>query len=236
MTNRSIDRRLFLGGAAAAGALPAMAGGDAAEEARLRTDWAWLGRYAADNRRLIADRAPVDVVFLGDSITQGWRDQRPAFFPPGRIGRGIGGQTTPQMLLRVMADVVALRPRLLHLMGGTNDIAANTGPMTIGQTQQNLTAICQIARANGIGVLLASIPPAANYPWRPGLDTVTPIRAINAWSRREARALGARYVDYTPALGDGAGGMRPGFARDGVHPTEAGYAAMERVLTPYLRR
>lgn len=229
-----IDRRLFLGAAVAAGALPAPAGADAAEDARLRTDWAWLGRYAEDNRRLIAAGTPVDVVFMGDSITQGWRDKRPDFFVPGRVGRGIGGQTTPQMLLRTMGDVVALRPRLLHLMGGTNDIAGNTGPMTMEQTQQNLTAMCQIASANGIRVLLASIPPAANFPWRPGLDTVAPIRALNAWARERAGALGVTFVDYTPALADARGAMRPGYANDGVHPTAQGYAAMERVLAPLL--
>lgn len=226
-----IDRRQFMGTAVAAGALPAVAGADAAEDARLRTDWAWLGRYAEDNRRLIASGTPVDVVFMGDSITQGWRDKRPGFFVPGRVGRGIGGQTTPQMLLRMMGDVVALRPRMLHLMGGTNDIAGNTGPMTIEQTQQNLTAMCQIARANGIGVLLASIPPAASFPWRPDLETVGPIRAFNAWARERAGALGVTFVDYTLALGDGRGGMRKGYASDGVHPTEEGYQVMERVLT-----
>lgn len=230
-----IDRRLFIGGAAAL-ALPAPTpaiGADAADQ-RLKTDWPWLGRYAEDNRRLIASGAKADIVFLGDSITEGWRDKRPGFFTPGRVNRGIGGQTTPQMLLRMMADVVALRPRFLHLMGGTNDIAGNTGPMSIEQTLANLAAMCQLARANGIHVLLASVPPAATFPWRPGLDTITPIRVINRAARAAAHDLGARFVDYTPALADGAGAMRAGFAYDGVHPTERGYEAMERVLAPHL--
>jgi lysophospholipase L1-like esterase len=234
-----IGRRTLLGVMSAAVPAAAWAAVDPAADAeaeRLRTDWPWLARYAADNRRIVAAGEPVGIVFLGDSITQGWRDKHPAFFTPGRVNRGIGGQTTPQMLLRTMADVVALKPRVLHLMGGTNDIAANTGPMTIEQSIQNLTAICQLARANGIAVLLASIPPAGNYPWRPGLDTVTPIRAINAWSRGAARGLGATYIDYAPALGDAAGAMRPGMAVDGVHPTERGYDAMEAVLSPVLAR
>lgn len=229
-----IDRRFFIGGAAlcAAPLSPAPAQDDA--DQRLKTDWPWLGRYAADNQRLLASRARVDIVFLGDSITEGWRDKRPGFFTPGRINRGIGGQTTPQMLLRMMADVIALRPRFLHVMGGTNDIAGNTGPMTVAQTVQTLTAICQLAHANGIRVLLASVPPAANFPWRPGLNTTEPIRAINALMRERAEALSATYVNYTLALCTASGAMRAGLAYDGVHPNERGYQAMEAVLQPLL--
>ncbi len=234
-----IDRRTLFGAAALLGLTgTARAQTPAPEDAaakRLREDWAWIGRYAADNQRRIAAGERPGIVFLGDSITEGWIDKRPAFFSTGRVDRGIGGQTTPQMLVRTMPDVVALRPRALHLMAGTNDIAANTGPMTLAQTQGNLTAITQIARANGIAVLIGSVPPAANFPWRPGLDTVTPIRTINAWIRDHARQLGARFVDYTPALATPDGGMKPGFAYDGVHPTETGYAAMEAVLQPILR-
>ncbi len=234
-----IDRRAALLGVAggiAVGALtaPAAAADDTAER-RLHEDWPWLGRYAAENRRLIEARAKVGIVFLGDSITEGWGSKRPNFFTPGRVNRGIGGQTTPQMVLRVMADVVALRPRAVHLMAGTNDIAGNTGPMTAQQTRDNVTAMIQLARANRIAVLLGSIPPAADFPWRPGLETVAPIRAFNAWAREAAPRLGARFVDYTPVLADAAGGMRAGLAYDGVHPTERGYDAMATVIGPVLR-
>ncbi|PCG10731.1 GDSL family lipase [Sphingomonas ginsenosidimutans] len=232
-----IDRRGLFGAAALAGvaaAIPARA--DDAADARLKTDWPWLGRYAEDNRRLIASGARTGIVFMGDSITQGWIDKRPGFFTAGRVDRGIGGQTTPQMLCRMMADVVALKPKVLHLMAGTNDIAGNTGPMTIAQTQDNLLAMAQLARANHICVLLASVPPAANFPWRPGLETVAPIRAINNWLARTAPALGATFVDYTPVLATPEGGMKPGLAYDGVHPTAAGYDAMAGVLEPVLKR
>ncbi|MFS0773771.1 GDSL-type esterase/lipase family protein [Sphingomonas sp. 1P08PE] len=231
-----IDRRSLFAAATLLGlstAARAQTPEDAAAK-RLREDWPWLGRYAEDNRRRIAAGERTGIVFLGDSITEGWIGKRPAFFTTGRVNRGIGGQTTPQMLVRTMADVVALRPRALHLMAGTNDIAGNTGLMTQADTQNNLTAICQIARANGITVLLASVPPAANFPWRPGLDTVTPIRAINAWLRDHAHTLGARFVDYTPALSTADGAMKPGYATDGVHPTEAGYDAMAGILQPIL--
>lgn len=242
-----IHRRSLIAAGIVAGALPATRTGSAPvpasgtapvdeAEARLHTDWAWLGRYAEDNHRLLASGRRPDIVFLGDSITEGWRDKRPAFFTPGRVNRGIGGQTTPQMLVRTMADVVALRPRVLHLMAGTNDIAGNTGPMTVDQTQAMLTAICRLAQSGGIAVLLASVPPARSFPWRPGLDTVTPIRAINAWARATAPGLGATFVDYTPALADADGAMRPGLAYDGVHPTAEGYVAMAMVIGPVLSR
>lgn len=232
----SLDRRTFFAATAGLSLMPGLATGqDAAREKRLREDWAWWGRYAEDNARLKAAGTPVGVVFMGDSITEGWRDKRPEFFGKGRVGRGIGGQTTPQMVLRMMPDVIALRPRAVHIMAGTNDIAGNTGPMTRAQTYDNLMAMAQLAQANGIAVLLASVPPAAAFPWRPGLATVEPIAEINAWIRAYAARIGATHVDYSPALGDGRGGIRKGFALDGVHPEAAGYAAMEKVLEPVLR-
>lgn len=218
-------------GASAPPACPA----EAPEVARAHSDFAWLARYADDNRALLDSGTPSRIVFMGDSITQGWRDKDPAFFPAGRVNRGIGGQTTPQMLLRMMPDVIALRPRAVHIMAGTNDIAGNTGPMTAQMTRDNLAAMAALAKANGIAVLLASIPPAANFPWRPGLDTLGPIAAHNRWLRDHAAANGHGWIDYHPALAGPDGGMRPGMAYDGVHPTLAGYAAMEAVLLPVLQ-
>lgn len=199
-------------------------------------DFPQLGKFRADNQRLIAAKATVDVVFLGDSITEGWKDKRPDFFTPRRVGRGIGGQTTPQMVLRMMADVVHLKPRALHIMAGTNDVAGNTGPMTPQMTQDNFRMMSDIARTHRIALLLASIPPAAAFPWRPGLETRKPIAEMNAWLRRFASTSGAIWVDYHAVLDDGAGAMMPGLAYDGVHPTEAGYDAMATVVEPILRR
>lgn len=238
-----IDRRtLFALGAALPFAGPAMAQTAAREETwdekwqrGLREDWPGLRRYAADNAAVLKSGVPTRIVFLGDSITEGWRDKRPGFFKPGRVGRGIGGQTTPQMVLRMMQDVIQLKPRYLHFMAGTNDIAGNTGPMTIAQTQDNIRLIADIARANGIKLLLASVPPADKFPWRPGLEVIKPIREINAWSVANVRALGATWVDYTPALANAAGAMKPGMADDGVHPTEQGYVTMESVIEPMLK-
>lgn len=230
-----IDRRTLIGGISLAGLaapVPVRAAQDCPPP---NPDWANLGRYAGENAALIAAKTPVSIVFMGDSITQGWREQRPAFFE-GRAGRGIGGQTTPQMVLRMMADVVALKPKAVHIMAGTNDIAGNTGPMTTAMTQDNLTAMAAIASAHGVRVLLASVPPADRFPWRPGLETVAPIRAINAWAKANAARLEATWIDYNSALGTPSGALRPEFAPDGVHPNAAGYAAMEAVLSPVLAK
>lgn len=234
----SVRRRSLLAGALA---LPLVARAQTQEtyeqrkERLLHEDFPELSRYAADNARIHAAGEKVNIVFLGDSITEGWKSKRPGFFTPGRVGRGIGGQTTPQMVLRMMADVVHLKPRFVHIMAGTNDIAGNTGKMTRDQSYDNFRMMAQIAKANGIGVILASVPPADHFPWRPGLDVVGPIREINAWLQGYAKAERLTWVDYTPVLGDAKGAMKPGLAYDGVHPTEAGYDAMATVIEPILK-
>ena len=233
-------RHLVRGSLAAPLALVATSAlGDTLEEQCKREllphlDFPQLDRYRADNARLIQSGAPVDVVFMGDSITEGWKDKRPGFFTAGRIDRGISGQTTPQMVLRMMGDVVDLKPAAVHIMAGTNDIAGNTGPMTAGMTEDNFRMMSDIARAHKIKVLVASIPPAANFPWRPGLETRRPIAELNGWLKSFAVATGATWVNYHPVLDDGSGAMKPGLAYDGVHPTEAGYDAMATVIDPIL--
>ena len=199
-------------------------------------DFAMVGYYADDNAALVASKAPVDVVFMGDSITEGWLDKRPDFFSRGRIDRGISGQTTSQMVLRMMSDVVALRPRAVHIMGGTNDIAGNTGPMTAQMSEDNVRAMADIAGRQGIKVLIASVPPAGKFPWAPAVETRNSIAELNGRLKRLARQSGATWVDYHPALDDGTGAMKPGLATDGVHPTEAGYDAMATIVDPVLRR
>jgi lysophospholipase L1-like esterase len=138
------------------------------------------------------------------------------------------------MVLRMMCDVVALRPRAVHIMGGTNDIAGNTGPMTAEMSENNIRAMTDIAQRHGIRVLIASVPPAANYPWAPQINTRSAIAELNRRLKRLAREAGAVWVDYHPVLDDGTGGMKPGLAADGVHPTEAGYDAMSTVIDPIL--
>jgi lysophospholipase L1-like esterase len=207
-----------------------------AREERIRMDPAGLARYRDENAALAATPRQPRIVFMGDSITEGWMDKRPGFFTRGRVDRGIGGQTTPQMVLRMMSDVVALKPRAVHLMAGTNDIAGNTGPMTPEMTQNNFRAMSDIARRNGIRVILVSIPPAAGFPWAPTIKTRQPIAEMNAWLKSYAAQTGAAWVDYHTVLDDGTGAMKPGLAVDGVHPTEAGYDAMATVVEPVLAR
>jgi lysophospholipase L1-like esterase len=222
----------------AAGA-PAWLPADAAEspdEERLHCDWAYLARYRDQNRELKVSGSRIDAVFLGDSITEGWLQKAPAFFTAGRVCRGISGQTTPQLLLRFRQDVIDLQPRVVHIMAGTNDIAGNTGPSTLKMIQDNFLGMSEIALANRVRLILASIPPASDFPWRPGLETVTPIGAMNAWLKEHATRARATYADYFAVLSDGQGAMRDGLASDHVHPTEAGYAAMRPVAEAALRR
>lgn len=201
-----------------------------AERERLKTeqrqrDWANLGYYRAANAALAGQRT--DVVFMGDSITEMWRIAQPDLFEGGRVNRGISGQTSPQMLIRFMPDVVALKPRAVHLMCGTNDIAGNTGPTTPQDYRNNIIAMTDLAHANGIAVILADVPPMNGLPWSSGVqDPQVRVAELNGWLRVFAREKGVTHVDYGAVLTDGGAGMRAEFTRDGVHPGAGGYAVM----------
>ena len=195
-----------------------------AREELLHNDWPNLRRYRDANLALASGSA--QVVFMGDSITEGWSVKSPALFSTGRVNRGISGQTSPQMLVRFRHDVIALKPRVVHIMAGTNDVAGNTGPSTVEMIQANIMSMVELAQAHSIAVILASIPPAASFPWRPEVEAVAPIASMNAWLARYSSERQLVYADYFSALSDGAGGIRKGLADDGVHPTAAGYAVM----------
>lgn len=236
------NRRRFLAGAAASAAalvLPALPVAPARaepgrDERQMLDDWPWLSRYDADDRRLIASGFAVDTVFLGDSITEGWPRARPDFFPARRICRGISGQTTPQMVLRMPANVLRLKPQRLHLLAGTNDVAGNTGPSDDDAIVGNLAMMIAIAQDAGIEVLLGAIPPAAIFGWRPELRPAARIVALNRRLADLARTRRCEWLDYHRALDDGEGGLRAAFSDDGVHPNAAGYAAMEALCGPIL--
>lgn len=204
-------------------------------EARTHNDWAWLARYRDANASLTPTPGVPRIVFMGDSITEAWPDKGASFFKPGRIGRGISGQTTPQMLVRFRQDVIALRPRLVHIMAGTNDVAGNTGPTGDLEIQNNIRSMTELAQAHGIGVILASIPPAADFPWKPGLNPGPRIERLNAWLKEYAQRSGAVYADYWSAMHEGHG-FRDGLAYDGVHPSAAGYAIMAPVAEAAIER
>ncbi len=196
-------------------------------------DWPNLQRYRADNAALpppsAANSNEERVVFMGDSITDNWgRGAGTGLFFPGKpyINRGIGGQTTPQMLIRFQQDVVHLKPAVVVINAGTNDIAGNTGPATPEMTEDNLTSMVQIAQANGIRVVLASITPAFDYPWRQKTFPTATIRAINQWMQAFCTTNHCIYLDYYSSMADAQGAMLPGYSSDGVHPLAKGYAIM----------
>jgi lysophospholipase L1-like esterase len=195
---------------------------------QLHNDWANLRRFRDSDAVLPAPRPGEDrVVFMGNSITEGWNRYFASEFP-GKpyINRGISGQTTPQMLVRFRQDVVALRPKAVVILAGTNDIAGNTGPSTLEMIEDNLADMSEIANANGIRVVLCSVLPVYDYPWRPGLEPAQKIVTLNAWMRRYADSTGNVYVDYHSAMRDDRNGMRADLASDGVHPNEKGYQIM----------
>ena len=200
----------------------------------LRTDWANLARYREANAALPPPAKDENrVVFMGNSITENWQRDFATMFP-GKpyIGRGISGQTTPQMLVRFRPDVIALQPKVVVIMGGTNDIAGNTGPSTLEMIEANLASMAELARANGIRVVLSSVLPVYDYPWKPGLEPAQKIIALNAWMKAYCARHGDIYLDYHTAMADARGGMRSDLASDGVHPNEAGY----RIMAPLVER
>jgi lysophospholipase L1-like esterase len=200
----------------------------------LLTDWAWLAHYREDNAKLLASGTKVKAVFLGDSITEGWARTDSGLFSNGIVGRGISAQTTPQLLVRMHADVIGLKPRVVHIMAGTNDIAGNTGPMTLADTQNNFMAMCDIARAHKVRIVLGASPPASRYWWSPEVRPHDTVVALNDWLRGYAKQIGAKYADYAAALSDGKGGVNRELAKDEVHPNKDGYTAMRKVVEKML--
>ena len=201
----------------------------AALQAKL-ADWPQLGRYRDENAALaIPATGEQRVVFYGDSITDAW-GHRPTTWPffPGKpyLDRGISGQTTPQMVVRFHQDVVDLHPRVVVILAGINDVAGNTGPMTPEMTEDNFRAMAEMARSNGIKLVITSILPAGDFPWRRGLDPAPKVRVLNQWLQDYCKSEGIVYVDYYSPLADEKGAMKAGFSLDGVHPNAAGYAIM----------
>ncbi len=200
-----------------------------AHEEWLRLDWPNFKRYRDANAKLgLPAKGENRVVFMGNSITDGWSQVSPDFFK-GKpyVNRGIGGQTTPQMLVRFRADVIALQPKVVVILAGTNDIAGNTGPSTLEMIQDNLASMAELAKAHGIRVVLSSVLPVYDYPWKPGLQPVEKIAALNTWIKTYAQQNNMIYLDYYTAMADARKGLPAQYAEDGVHPNLAGYRIME---------
>jgi len=208
-----------------------------AEEERLHNDWANLARFRDDNAR-IGLPAPSEnrVVFMGNSITEGWSYANPAFFA-GKpyVNRGISGQTTPQMLVRFRPDVIALKPKVVIILAGINDIAGNTGTMTLEQTEDNLASMTDLALANGIRVVLSAVLPAYDFPWKPGMEPAEKVVKLNAWIRKFAAEKGCAYIDYFTPMADEKHALKAEYTSDGVHPNLAGYLVMEPIAEKAIR-
>jgi len=198
----------------------------------LAQDWPGLGHFSEENKKLVRPAANEDrIVFMGNSITIGWLHARPEFFTEKPyINRGISGQTTPQMLIRFRQDVLDLGPKAVVILAGTNDIAGNTGPSTLEMITDNIKSMAQLAEANGIKVIICSVLPVFDYPWKPGLRPNEKIPILNKLLKDYAETNGFVYLDYFSAMADDRNGLPQKYAGDGVHPTAEGYALMEPLV------
>lgn len=195
-------------------------------------DWPNLEKYKNANAELAASTEDENrVVFMGNSITEMWKDAHPDFFKDHPfVNRGIGGQTTPQMLLRFRQDVINLNPKVVVILAGTNDIAGNTGPMTLKQIHDNILSMVELAKANSIKPIVCSVLPAYDYPWRPGLNPNVKIPKLNALLKDMTKAQNVMYLDYFSEMVDDRNGMQSKLTTDEVHVTKAGYEIMETMV------
>jgi lysophospholipase L1-like esterase len=195
-------------------------------DAQLLVDFGGLERFRKADAMLAAPKPGEErVVFMGDSITEEWKLED-SF--PGKpyINRGISGQTSPQMLVRFRQDVIDLKPKVVIILTGTNDIMENTGPMTVEQSGESIASMADLATANKIQVVLCSVLPSSAFAWSPGLEPAPRIVELNAWIKQYAAEKGYVYVDYYSAMKDERGGLPPALSEDGVHPLPAGFAIM----------
>ena len=191
-------------------------------------DWPYLNRYQTENDKLSPLKlGEKRIVFMGDSITELWSVVHPSFFSEkSYINRGIGGQTSPQMLVRFRADVIALKPSVVVLLAGANDIAQNTGPSTLEMIANNIFSMVELATANNIKVILSSVLPVFDFYWRQGLEPAGKIVTLNKMISEYAYTNAIPYVDYYSAMVDEQKGLKSIFSEDGVHPNKAGYEVM----------
>ena len=191
-------------------------------------DWGGMNRFTEQNQVLLeSGQNSVNTVFMGDSITEGWSAYFPEFFQENPfINRGIGGQTTPQMLVRFRQDVIAHQPKVVVILAGTNDIAGNTPFIDLATVAGNIFSMAEIAKCNGIEVIICSVLPAASYPWAPGKNPNVLIPELNQLLKNYAEQNQMEYLDYFSAMTDGKNGMQKQLTNDGVHVTKEGYQIM----------
>ena len=191
-------------------------------------DWPELGKYSEDNKRYTNLYDNEDrVVFMGNSITQNWKTTLPEFFEgKSYINRGISGQTTPQMLIRFRPDVIDLKPKVVIILAGINDIAENTGPSTVKMISDNIISMAELAKVNGIDVIISSILPAKDISWRPRVNPQSKISAVNKIIEQYAKENGMIYLDYYSSMVDKNNGLKTNYGSDSVHPNKKGYKIM----------
>src|SRR5664279_4353524 len=209
-----------------------------AQEEQLHNDWANLGRFREENKLVaMPTEGEKRVVFMGNSITEGWIRIDPGFFS-GKpyINRGISGQTTPQMLVRFKPDVINLKPVVVVILAGINDIAGNTGPSTLEMIEDNLSSMAEIAKTNGVEVVLSSVLPAYDFPWHPGLEPAEKVVKLNGWIKNYAMSHNCIYLDYFTPMSDEKYALKAEYTLDGVHPTLAGYKIMEPLVTEAIQK
>lgn len=201
-------------------------------------DWANLNRYQQENTTLLAPNSNEDrVVFMGNSITESWSVYHSEFFEvKPYINRGISGQTTPQILIRFKQDVIDLKPKVVVILAGTNDIAENTGPSTLKMIANNIVSMVEMARTNNIKVILSSVLPAFDYPWRTGLKPNEKIPALNNLLKEYANQNGIIYLDYFTPMADKKNGFKEAYTYDGVHPNKKGYLIMEPLVKAAIKK
>ncbi|TWR26190.1 acylhydrolase [Mucilaginibacter achroorhodeus] len=202
-------------------------------------DWPNLAKYQEENTKVMAEANPGNrVVFMGNSITEGWKRVDPDFFEANKnyIDRGISGQTTPQMVLRFRQDVIDLKPAVVTILAGTNDIAGNTGPATLEQIFGNIQTMAQLAATYKIKVVICSILPVFDYPWKTGLQPAGKIITLNSMLKEFAQKNGFYYLDYHSLMKDDRDGLRAELGNDGVHPNKDGYAIMEKAVQPVIAK
>lgn len=201
-------------------------------------DWANLQFYKAQNDTVLSQPASKErVVFMGNSITQGWKNTHPEFFTKNPyLDRGISGQTTPQMLLRFRQDVINLKPKVVVILAGTNDIAGNTGPVTLEMIMNNIASMAELAKANGIQPILCSVLPAYDYPWKHGMEPNIKIPKLNEMIKAYAKKMNFIYVDYFTPMAEPNNAMKAELTYDGVHCTSKGYDAMESIVVPAIQK
>ena len=201
-------------------------------------DWANTSRFKDANAKLASPSSGENrVVFMGNSITEGWINTDPDFFAgKSYVNRGISGQTTPQMLVRFRPDVINLKPTVVVILAGTNDIAGNTGPSTLEMIMDNLISMAELAKANQIKVVLSSVLPAFDYPWKPGMEPAPKIVKLNEMIKTYAEQNNIVYLDYFSSTVDDRNGLKKELSGDGVHPNMAGYKIMEPLVEAAIKK